>query len=66
MKVKSNLFLLICFVSFLFFSGCETTRGAVEGTARTVVGTAEGAAKDTMGVYAVIKAIDDWIRENMW
>jgi hypothetical protein len=65
LKLKPAL-LAIILLSTILVSGCETTKGVAGGLGTTVLGTAQGVAKDTNILWQAALKIDNWIRENLW
>ncbi|MFA4843127.1 MAG: hypothetical protein WC658_04775 [Candidatus Omnitrophota bacterium] len=59
-------FALLMLSAFLLISGCETTKGALEGTGYTIDRAAKGAAKDTKNLAGAVMALDGWIKDNIW
>jgi len=59
---KIRILAAIVFFSFIFLSGCETTKGIVSG----IGGTAKGIGKDSKTLWEKALKADDWIKENLW
>lgn len=60
MNKKSVILALVAFV--LLISGCETTKGFVDGLGAAGSSIAEGAKKD----WNALQKADGWMRDNLW
>ena len=64
-KRIAAIFILFIFVSLS--SGCQTAvRGGTGAAAGALIGGAKGAAVGAKNDYITVKAIDAWIKENLW
>jgi len=53
--MKRKIFFLVGLSLMLFFCGCETTKGAVDGV-----------VKDSKNLWGALVAADQWMQKNLW
>jgi len=65
--IKKCAAFFILFVLVSLESGCQTAvRGGTGAAAGAVIGGTKGAVVGAKKDYYTVKAIDAWIKENLW
>jgi hypothetical protein len=65
-QAKKRL-LFFCILGTIFLvGGCQTSLGLGKGVATGAEGAAIGAYSDTRSAFNFIRALDEWIKKNIW